>query len=80
MEGVDVAEADRDKIMHVGLPIGDDAVLMASDTLQGLGQQLTQGNDVYISVHPASRQEADRIRTHVLRVMNRYGQRSVEDP
>jgi PhnB protein len=61
MEGVTVPEEEQDKIMHVSLPIGEDDVLMASDTLESLGQQLVQGNNVYVSVHPTSREEADRI-------------------
>jgi PhnB protein len=61
MEGVSIPKEDEDKIMHVGLPVGQDDVLMASDTLPALGQQLVQGNNVYISAHPSSRDEADRI-------------------
>jgi PhnB protein len=48
-------------MMHIGLPIGQDQMLMASDTLESLGQNLVQGNNVYISVHPESKEEADRI-------------------
>jgi PhnB protein len=61
MEGFQIPEADQDKIMHVGLPIGDDNVLMASDALESLGQTVEPGNNVYISVHPDSKEEADRI-------------------
>jgi PhnB protein len=61
MEGVAISEDDEDKIMHIALPIGDGNVLMASDVLESLGQQLVQGNNVYVSVHPTSREEADRI-------------------
>ncbi len=61
MEGVSIPEEDQDKIMHVSLPIGRDEVLMASDALASLGQELVQGNNVYVSVHPDSREEADRI-------------------
>jgi PhnB protein len=61
MEGVAISEDDEDKIIHIALPIGDDNVLMASDVLESLGQQLVQGNNVYVSVHPTSREEADRI-------------------
>ena len=60
MEGVSIPEGDQDKIMHVSLPVGE-AVLMASDALESLGQQLVQGTNHYISVHPDSRAEADRI-------------------
>ena len=61
MEGVNIPEEDQDKMMHISLPIGEDHVLMASDALKSLGQELVQGNNVYISVHPDSREEADRI-------------------
>jgi PhnB protein len=61
MEGIAIAEEDQDKLMHIALPIGGDNVLMASDVLESLGQRLVQGNNVYVSVHPTSREEADRI-------------------
>jgi PhnB protein len=61
MEGVTIPEEDGDKLMHIALPIGEDNILMASDVLESLGQQLVQGNNVYVSVHPESREEADRI-------------------
>lgn len=61
MEGVTIPEQDQDKMMHIAIPIGEDSVLMASDTLPSLGQELVQGNNVYISVDPPSKEEADRI-------------------
>lgn len=60
MEGFEVPEADRSKMMHIALPIGDD-FLMATDTLESMGQELTIGNNHYISVHPDTKQEADKI-------------------
>ncbi len=60
MEGVNIPKEDENKIMHVGLPIGED-VLMATDALESLGQELVQGNNMYISVHPATKEEADEI-------------------
>lgn len=61
MEGVDIPEADQDKAMHIALPIGEDNVLMPSDALESLGEQLQRGNNVYVSVHPDTREDADRI-------------------
>ena len=61
MPGVKIPKKDENKIMHIGLPVGKDNVLMATDTLESLGQELIQGNNVYISVHPESKEEADRI-------------------
>ena len=61
MEGAKIPKADETKIMHIGLPIGKNDILMASDTLESLGQALIQGNNVYLSVHPETKEEADRI-------------------
>lgn len=61
MEGVSIPPEDEDKIMHIALPVGQDDLLMASDTLKSLGQELVQGNNAYISVFPPTRHEADRI-------------------
>lgn len=61
MEGVSIPQSDQDKILHVALPIGGESVLMATDALESLGQHLVQGNNVYISLHPDSRAEADRL-------------------
>ena len=63
MEGVQIPEGEADKIMHIGLPIGPDEYLMASDALESMGQKVVQGNNVYISVQPDSKEEADRIFT-----------------
>lgn len=61
MNGVNIPKEDQNKIMHIGLPIGQENVLMATDALESLGQKLVQGNNVSLSVHPESREEADRI-------------------
>ena len=61
MEGVTIPTEDEAKIMHIALPIGQDNVLMASDVLESFGQRLVPGNNVYVSVHPDSREEADRV-------------------
>lgn len=61
VEGVKIPEADRSKVMHVGLRIGPDHMLMGTDVLESLGQRLVVGNNTHISIHPDSREEADRI-------------------
>ncbi|MBN2089417.1 VOC family protein [candidate division KSB1 bacterium] len=61
IEGINIPKEAEDKIMHIGLPIGKDQVLMGSDTLESLGQKLVMGNNVYISVHPDSKKEADQL-------------------
>ena len=54
-------EAERNRMMHISLPIGRDTILMASDILPSVGHKLNVGNNNYISIHPTSRQEADRL-------------------
>jgi PhnB protein len=61
VEGMTISKEDEDKIMHISLPIGEDSILMASDVLESLGQQLAQGNNVYVSLHPDTREEANRV-------------------
>jgi PhnB protein len=63
MEGVTIAKSEENRIMHISLPIGKDLFLMASDTLESLGQKLVQGNNFYICLSPDSRGEADRLFT-----------------
>ncbi|MBI5650764.1 MAG: VOC family protein [Chloroflexi bacterium] len=61
MEGMNIPNEHANKIMHIGLPIGKEDVLMASDTLEAFGQKLMPGNNVRISIQPDSKAEADRI-------------------
>ncbi|MFS8618026.1 MAG: VOC family protein [Solitalea sp.] len=59
--GEELSESERQRTMHISLPIGDHVILMASDTLPSLGHKLTEGNNFSISLHPGSREEADRL-------------------
>ena len=60
MKGVIIPKEDENKIMHIGLAINDN-LLMATDTLESFGQKLIPGNNVHISIHPKSKEEADRL-------------------
>jgi PhnB protein len=57
----DIAEGEKDRIMHIALPIDGGGMLMASDTAPSMGHKLNQGNNFYISLSPDSKQEADRL-------------------
>jgi PhnB protein len=57
----DLTEADKERIMHIALPLNGGGMLMASDALESFGQKLNAGNNFYISLSPASREEADRL-------------------
>ncbi len=56
-----IAEGDKNKIMHIALPIGEDNVLMATDALESMGQTLSEGNNFSISISTDSREETDRV-------------------
>lgn len=62
-DGKDLSNNDRQKIMHVSLPIGDDNILMGTDALESRGQQLNVENNFYITIEPESKDEADRLFT-----------------
>lgn len=51
----------KNLVMHVGLGLPDGQMLMGSDMLPGMGPRRVEGNNFSISVHPDSRQEADRV-------------------
>ena len=54
-------ENEKNRAMHVALPIGKGQHLMASDCLPSAGHVLKVGNNNYISITPDSREEADRL-------------------
>lgn len=56
-----MSESDKERIMHIALPIGNGSVLMATDSLESMGQKLTVGNNFYIALAPDSKEEADRL-------------------
>lgn len=52
---------EQSRTMHISLPIGTDTILMASDMVPSMGHTLKQGNNSYLSLHPKSKEEADRL-------------------
>jgi PhnB protein len=52
---------DRDKVMHVALPIGNGNMLMATDALDSMGHKLTAGNNFNLSLEAESKEEADKL-------------------
>jgi PhnB protein len=59
--GFQLTDEQKNRVMHVGLELPDGQMLMASDTLAGMGPDPVQGNTFNISVHPDSKADADRI-------------------
>ncbi|MFT4031516.1 MAG: VOC family protein [Siphonobacter sp.] len=56
-----LSDADKNKVMHVALPILGGTEIMATDMLESLGHQLKEGNNVTISLNPDTKAEADRL-------------------
>lgn len=61
-EAEKVPAAERDKIMHISLPIAKGNILMATDSLESMGQPpLNFGNNFSIAVSADSEEEAKKI-------------------
>lgn len=62
-DGQVISEEDKDKIMHVTLPISEETVLMGSDLASGHNTPLVMGNNFSVSINTASKEEADHLFT-----------------
>jgi PhnB protein len=60
-ESSKVPAFEQDKIMHIALPVGPQNILMATDALESMGQQITSGTNFHISIGTESQAEADRL-------------------
>ena len=56
-----VAEADKDKIMHMSLSIGKETLLMGSDVVENFGTPPVIGDNFSIFITANSKEEADQI-------------------
>jgi PhnB protein len=56
-----LADADKNLVMHVELPILGGHVLMGTDAPESMGFTLTPGNNVYINLEPDTRWETERL-------------------
>lgn len=59
--GSNLPETDRNKIMHIALPLGKNNVLMGTDALESAGHTVTMGNNLSLSINADSKEEADKI-------------------
>ncbi len=60
-DGFTLTPEQQNLVLHVGLELPDGQLIMASDMLAGMGPERVVGNNISISVHPDSREDADRI-------------------
>jgi PhnB protein len=56
-----LAEEDKNLVMHVALPILGGHLLMGTDAPESMNFKVKPGNNVYISLHPDSRKETQRL-------------------
>lgn len=56
-----IQESERNKIMHVSLPISEETVLMGSDSSDAFGHSTNVGNNFSISINATSQPDADRL-------------------
>ncbi len=57
----ELSDAEKKRVMHVALPITGGHVLMGTDILPSMGHRLEVGNNMYITLEPDTREEADEL-------------------
>jgi len=60
-DGAKLNASEKEKLMHISLPIGNGNILMATDALESMGHKLTPGNNFSLSVETESKEEANKI-------------------
>jgi PhnB protein len=56
-----LAEADKNLVMHISLPLLGGHRLMGTDAPESMGFKVNFGNNVYITLEPDSREETKRL-------------------
>ena len=56
-----IPDTEKNKVMHVALPILGGTQIMGTDMLESMGHKLVEGNNVTISLNPDTKEEADRL-------------------
>lgn len=56
-----LSKEEKNRVMHISLPIQGGDILMGADIVPSMGHKLIQGNNNYVSIHPNSREETDKL-------------------
>jgi PhnB protein len=56
-----IADADKNLVMHIELPITGGYVLMGTDAPESMGFKVNFGNNMYINLEPDTRAETKRL-------------------
>lgn len=60
-EGITLSEDDKNRIMHISLPISKETILMGSDSGGEWAPKNIVGNNISLFVNTESKEEADRL-------------------
>lgn len=60
-DGQPMPDSEKNKIMHMSLPIGSNSILMGSDSSDAFGHANIPGNNFSISINATSDKEADKL-------------------
>ena len=56
-----LSASDKEKVMHIGLPMGSNNFIMATDALESMGHKVNFGSNFYIAIDAESKEEADKL-------------------
>ena len=56
-----VPEAEKNKLMHISLPIGKGNYIMGTDALESMGHKVIMGTNIQMSVSTDSVEETDKL-------------------
>jgi PhnB protein len=56
-----VPEHEKEKIMHIALPVGKGNILMATDALESMGHKVTAGTNFHLSINADSEEETNKL-------------------
>jgi len=56
-----VPDSEKEKIMHMSLPLGDGNVLMGTDMLESMGHKVSIGGNITLSLDLKSKEDADKV-------------------
>jgi PhnB protein len=51
----------QEQIVHASLPVGKTSMIMATDTVDTMEQNLVAGNNIYLCIHAETETEADKL-------------------
>ncbi len=60
-DGMNMPDEDKNKIMHISLPISRETMLLGSDTGGEWSSGFQQGNNFSVSINAESKEEADQL-------------------